>query len=152
MNEFRLFAHGVDFDPDAYMASTPLKFDGAWRKGESGHDHPKSSGVFKVLGDGRKVPLFEQEEIAIEFLSANREALKSLAKYPGVTTFILGLQYHIELDPATIGFCMGPSALLMWHCLDIGVSPYFYVSLDRRREWEREQDVEPDTAPDQGRM
>src|SRR5438094_10563540 len=98
MNEFRLFAHGVDFDPDAYVASTPLKFDGVWHKGESGHDHPKSSGVFKVLGDGQKVPLSEQEKIAIEYLSTNREALKALTKYPGVTTFILGLQYHIELD------------------------------------------------------
>ena len=135
MNQFRLFAHGVAFDPDAYLAEAPLKFDGAWHKGEGGHDHPKSSGVFKMLGNGRTLPIFEQERIAVEFLSANREALKVLAKYPGVTTFILGLQCHIELEPGTIGFCMGPSALLMWHCLDIGVSPTFYVSLDRRREW-----------------
>jgi len=141
MNEFRLFAHGVDLDADACMASTPLKFDGVWHKGESGHNHPKSSGVFKVLGDGLKVPLFEQEKIAIEFLSANRDALKSLANYPGVTTFILGLQYHIELNPGTIGFSMGPSALLMWHCLGIGVSPTYYVSLDRQRERKSRQDA-----------
>lgn len=92
MNEFRLFAHGVEFDPDAYLASAPLKFDGVWRKGESGHNHPKSSGVFKVLGDGRTVPILEQERIAIQFLSANREALKALAQHPQVTTFILGLR------------------------------------------------------------
>src|SRR4051812_47588628 len=104
MNEFRLFAHGVEFDPDAYLATAPLKFDGVWRRGESGHDHPKSSGVFKVLGDGRTVPFFDQERIAIEYLSANREALKVLAHYPGVTTFILGLQYHIVLEVNTIGF------------------------------------------------
>jgi hypothetical protein len=151
MNEFRLFAHGVDFDPESFLASTSLQFDGVWHKGESGRNHPKSSGVFKVLGDGQKVSIFEQEKIAIEYLSANQEALKALAKYPGVTTFILGLQYHIELEPGTIGFCMGPSASLMWHCLDIGVSPTFYVSLDRRREWESEQDAEPDAAADGGR-
>src|SRR5262245_60461775 len=150
-NEFRLFAHGVDFDPDAYVASTPLKFDGVWHKGGSGHGHPKSSGVFKVLGDSHEVSLFEQEKIAIEYLSANREALKALANYPGVTTFILGLQYYIELDPGTIGFCMGPSALLMRHCIDIGVSPTFYVSLDRRREWERNQDAESGDAAAGGR-
>jgi hypothetical protein len=38
---------------------------------------------------------------------------------------------------------MGPSALLMWHCLDIGISPTYYVSLDREREWAAEQDAEP---------
>ena len=141
MNEFRLFAHGVAFDSDAYLAEAPLKFDGGWHKGEAGNDHPKSSGVFKVLGDGRTVPLFEQEQIAIEFLSANREALKALATYPGVTTFILGLQYHIKLDESTIGFCVGPSSQLMSHALDVGLEPIYYVTLDRRHEGEGEQDA-----------
>jgi hypothetical protein len=40
-------------------------------------------------------------------------------------------RYYIELEAGTIGFCMGPSASLMRHCLDIGVSPPFYVTLDR---------------------
>ena len=57
MNEFRLFAHGDDFDPDDYLATAPLKFDGVWRKGESSPDHPKSSGVFKTLGDGFTVSI-----------------------------------------------------------------------------------------------
>lgn len=145
MFAFQLFALGADFDPDAYVASTPLKFDGIWHKGESGHDHPKSSGVFKLLGDGQKVSLSEQEKIAIEYLSANREALKALARYPGVTTFILALQYRaFEFEPETSGFCIGPSTSLMRHCLDIGVSPNFYVSLDRK--WESEQDTEPGAA------
>jgi hypothetical protein len=146
MNEFRLFAHGVGFDPDSYLVSTSLKFDGVWRKGESWHNHPKSSGVFKVLGDGCTVPIFEQERVAIEYLSANREELKSLAQHPQVTTFILGLQYHIVLEVNTIGFCMGPSASLMWHCLDIGIRSNYYVTLDREREWAGEQDAEPGAA------
>ena len=58
MNEFRLFAHGVTFDPDDYLASAPLKFDGVWHKGEAGHNHPKSSGVFKVLGVKNAVAAF----------------------------------------------------------------------------------------------
>jgi len=41
MNEFRLFAHGVAFDADAYLAEAPLTVDGGWHKGESGNDHPK---------------------------------------------------------------------------------------------------------------
>jgi len=55
MNEFQVFALGDEFDPDAYLASAPLKFDGLWRKGESGRGHPKSSGVFKTLGDGLSI-------------------------------------------------------------------------------------------------
>jgi hypothetical protein len=140
MNEFRLFAHGVAFDSDAYLAEAPLTFDGVWHKGEAGNDHPKSSGVSKALGDGRAVSIVEQEQIAIEFLSANREALKGLATYPGVTTFILGLQYHIRLDEGTIGFCLSPSARLMSQALDIGIAPIYYVTLDRRHETEGERD------------
>ena len=151
MTEFRLFAHGVEFDPDACLASSRLPFDGVWRKGESGHDRPKSSGVFKVLGDGRTVPTSEQERIAIEYLAASREALKALARHPQVTTFILGLQYHIVLGVDTLGFCMGPSARLMWHCLDIGISPTYYVTLDREREWAMKTDADPSGAPDTGR-
>ena len=87
------------------------------------------------------MPIFEQEQIAIEFLSANREALKELATYPGVTTFILGLQYRIELGEGTIGFCVGPSVRLISHALDIGIQPTYYVTLDRRQEQDREQDA-----------
>jgi hypothetical protein len=134
MNEFRLFAHGETFDPDAYLTSTTLNFDGVWRKGDSGHDHPKSSGVFKMLGDGLTVPILEQERIAIEYLTANRNTLKALGNHPTVTTFIVGLQYHIELDETDMGFCMGPSTSLMRLCLDIGARPMFYVSL--AKSWE----------------
>jgi hypothetical protein len=133
-SEFRLFAHGVNFDADAYVASTPLRFDGVWHKGENGADHPKSSGVFKTLGDGLKVPLDEQEEIAIEYLSTNRDELKVLAQHPDVKTFILGLHCHIELEPSIDGFSLGPSSSLMWHALDIGVRVNFYISLDRSRD------------------
>jgi hypothetical protein len=134
MNEFRLFAHGAEFDPDAYLASVPLQFDGVWRRGEAGRDHPKSSGVFKILGDGRTMPVWEQEQVAIAFLAAHRETLKALGRHPQVTTFILGLQYHLLLRSNTIGFCMGPSASLMRHCLDVGIAPIYYVTLERVQE------------------
>lgn len=147
VSEFRVFAHGETFDVDAFLATTTLRPDYVWRCGdqqrhscmESKHE---TSGVEFVLGDGTQLPLGEQEKIAIEYLSANREALKTLAGYPGVTTFVLGLQYYMELYPGDIGFCMGPSALLMWHALDVGIELTFYVTLDRRREWDTEQEPE----------
>ena len=114
-----------------------------WHKGETGKDHPKSSGLFKILGDGQKLALYEQEKIGIDYLATNRDELKALAAYPGMTTFILGLQYHIKLEPTTIGFSMGPSAVLMGRALDIGISLTFCVSLDRMSEGEPKPCAEP---------
>jgi len=137
MNEFRLFALGVEFDPDAYLASAPLEFDGVWRKGESGRNHPKSNGIFKVLGDGPTVPLPQQERIALEFLAGNRDALRALAQYPGVTTFILGLQHHIDLERRKnlVAFCVGPPAPLMRLALDIGLQPTYYITFELPEEF-----------------
>ena len=144
MNEFRVFAHGQSFNPDEYLKTAPIEFDGVWHKGEEGRDHPKSSGVYKVLGDGQKLTILQQQEIATKFLKDNRDALRALAQHPEITTFVLGLQYHIELDESIIGFCMSPSNLLMNHALDIGIRITFYVTLDRKQEWERDWESEED--------
>lgn len=131
MNELRVFAHGESFNPDAYLKTAPIQFDGAWQKGENDHDHPKSSEVFKVLGDGQKLIIFQQQEVAIEYLFANRDALRALAQQPDITTFVIGLQYHIKLEQDIKGFCMSPLPLLMELALDIGIDITFYVTLDR---------------------
>jgi hypothetical protein len=118
-NHFQVFAHGVAVDPDACLASTTLGFDGVWRKGERGFDHPKSNGVFEMLGDGRTLPISEQQRIAIDFLSTQRDALRAVAAFPGVTTFILGLQHRANKSWAA--FCLGPGPRLMDLALDIGI-------------------------------
>lgn len=147
MNEFRLFALGEAFDLDAFLSTTTLHPDYVWRRGEQrryacGVDSRNpTSGVEFVLGDGQQIPLSEQDRIAIDYLSANREELKALAKFPGVTAFMLGLQFDFELAVGTIAFTMGLSALLMRHLLDVGVEPVFFVTLDRSREWENEDDL-----------
>lgn len=130
-NQFGIFAHGESFDPDAYIASSSLKFDGLWRKGEISADHPTSSGVYKELGDGLDIPLWQQERLAIEYLTTNRELLKDLAQHPAITTFIIGLQYRLESNSGIVGFSFGPSLVLMRHCLDIGIEPTYYVWIDR---------------------
>lgn len=132
MNEFQLFAHGEAFDVDAFLASTTLRPDFVWRRGDQRQyacvesRHP-TSGVAFVLGDGLTVPFFEQENIALAYLKAHRDELQELARYPGVDTFILGLQYMFEND--VMGFCVGPSTQLMRHCLDVGCEPTYYVAL-----------------------
>ena len=145
MNEFRIFAHGDTFDVDAFLPATTLRPDYVWRRGDqrryacvaSKHD---TSGVQFSLGEGWKVPFREQEGIAIAYLKAHREELKALAHYPGVETFILGLQYICKLNDSILGLCLGPSSQLMWHCVEIGVRPNYYVSFDRSC-WETEADA-----------
>src|SRR3954453_13051834 len=69
VNFFHLFAHGEAFDPDAFLATTTLRPDHVWRRGEPrrgyedieglrGHD---TGGVEFVLGDGRAIPYPRQE-------------------------------------------------------------------------------------------
>jgi hypothetical protein len=136
VNHFTLFAHGQSFDVDAFLNATTLRFDEVWRRGDQPRysciESPyKTSGVEVVLGDGRTIPFLEQDGVAIEYLEAHRNELRAVAKFPGVETFILGLQYHVRLEEGLTGFCMGPSPRLMWHALDIGVRPTYYVTFDR---------------------
>jgi len=133
MNHFELFAHGESFDVDAYVASSPLRFDLVWHGGDGCY---QTSGVSITLGDGATIGVFEQERLAREFLCTNREVLRELGSYPGVETFILGLHYQAELTGGTSGFCLGPPPGLMSHCLDIGIRPVYYVVVDRKQEWE----------------
>ena len=88
------------------------------------------------LGDGKAIPVPQQDALAHQFLVDNREALRDLARRPGADHRILGLQYHIELDPSVGGFTMGPTSRLMAALLDVGFRPAYYVTIDhveRRR-------------------
>lgn len=150
-NEFRIFAHGEAFDVDAFLATTTLRPEYVWHRGDQRRyacvesKHP-TSGVEFIPGDGRVVPFLEQEQIAITYIQAHRDELQALAGYPGVQTFILGLQYICELDESLIGFCIGASHRLMRHALDVGVEPNYYVGLNRPNDSEC-SDAEPDASP-----
>jgi hypothetical protein len=72
--------------------------------------------------------------MAIRFIKAHRDALRELADYPGVDTFILGIHVPIDLSTGVVGFCVGPSPQLMWHALDIRIHPTWYIDLDRSHE------------------
>ena len=138
-NEFRIFAHGQSFDVDAFVGMTSLRPDYVWRRGDQRRyaciesKHP-TSGVEFVLGDGRVVPVLDQEQIAFNYIEEHRHELRTLAQFPGVETFILGIQYICELDEGIIGFCLAPSRRLMQHALDVGIEPNYYVGLNRPNE------------------
>jgi hypothetical protein len=126
VSNFALIAHGARFDVDEYVVSAPIFFDEVWRVGER---HHLTSGVRKELGDGRPLSQPEQERIAIEYLAANREALAALARFPGVTAFLLGFDVVVEASEGLVGFAVCTSPRLMAHALAVGVEPTFYIRL-----------------------
>jgi hypothetical protein len=149
MSDLRLFAHGEAFDADAFLESTTLRPDRVWRRGDQRRyscvaSHHPTSGVEFVLGDGLIVPLLEQERLAVSYLKSHRDELRALARLPGIDTFILCLQYRTAFGSNVSEFCLSPSARLMWHCLDVGCRPTYYVALARLSESEEES--EPDAA------
>lgn len=133
MNHFKLFAHGVDFDVDAYADAESIGFDRVWHVGEQ---HYKSNGIEKSLGDGTHLSLRDQDRVAAEFLEQHESAIAELAKVPGVDAFILGLQYRTDLDPSLRGFCMSFSSRLIYFALRTGVDPTFYVDLVPTDDWD----------------
>jgi hypothetical protein len=143
-NHFKIFAQGTDFDVEAFLRTTPIQFDYVWHRGEQMRYacvecQYRKSGVEKTLGCGKTIPLHEQQRIAEQFLTDNREALRALCLIPEVSSVILGLQRYIELEDNTVGFGMGLSPELMRLSLDIGITPFFYVTLSRSSSLQERQ-------------
>jgi len=134
MNQFTIYALGEDFDVDAYVAQSSLRFERVWHRGDqlpttcitAGY---KSNGCSHELGDGFELPIWEQEAIADEFLRENGEGLRELRATLGVTALNLGLLYPVVRDEGLVGFCMGPSLSLMWAAVSAHVELTYYVEL-----------------------
>ena len=151
MNDFHIIAHGEEFDVDAALATTTLRPDLVWRRGDqrsvcSESRHP-TSGIELSLGDGLSVSLWDQEKIALAYLQDHQEELRVLRQCPGLKWLILSLNYVFRLDASTIGFWVDPCRPLMRDCLDFGVHLTYHVRLDRRNEWGIEDD-EPEASAD----
>jgi hypothetical protein len=71
---FQLLAQGESFDVDAFLKSTRLELDLVWHRGEAAY---RSNGVSRLLGNGATIGLERQQQIAVEFLKANRDPLRS---------------------------------------------------------------------------
>jgi len=139
MNDFHIIAHGEEFDVDSFLATTTLRPDHAWRRGDQRSACSKSnhetSGVEFDLGDGLAISIWDQEPIAFAWLQEHRDQLRALGQFPGARVFILSLNYFFKLDPSTVGFWVEPSPRLMRHCSELGIHLTYHVRLDRRREW-----------------
>jgi hypothetical protein len=122
-----IFALGESIDVDAFLVQSALRPDFVWWRMGNG----PTNGLELLLSGGQAIPLREQEEIAIAYLMANRDELRVLAKFPGVEALNLGLAFRLPLN--AIGCAPGPPAKLMFHALDAGVTPLYYVTLEGRQ-------------------
>ncbi|HWB31553.1 MAG TPA: hypothetical protein VG714_00105 [Acidobacteriaceae bacterium] len=120
---FHIFALGENFDVDLFLANSDLSPSFVWHQIGNG----PTNGIELLLGDSETATLSEQEKIAIEYLKLHREELRRLAQFPGVEKVNLGLVYRLPVHGT--GCCLGPSHALMFHALDSGVSPNYYVTL-----------------------
>lgn len=125
VKEFSLRAYGVLFDVDAYLRANPLAPDQIWRSGKPRrsslpHMVPRNNGLAVSLGEGRQLSSCQQEEIAIEYIKANREALRALSHCPGVDFYYLTLWNSTVCRSGDCGLDVCVSQMLMWHLLDIG--------------------------------
>ncbi|MGB2605830.1 MAG: DUF4279 domain-containing protein [Candidatus Sulfotelmatobacter sp.] len=121
-----IFAHGEQFDVDAFLAKAAPRPDFVWRR-----EAPITSGVEFFLGDGRAIKLRDQEEVAIRYLRAHRDELRAIAEFPGVSAFVLGLVYIAKLDGSVSGAALDWPPELMLAALDVGISPIYYGTYDR---------------------
>jgi hypothetical protein len=121
-----IFALGEYFDVDAFLTQSPLRPDFVWRKMGNG----PTNGLEFLLSDGTTIKLSEQEKIAIDYMKEHREDLRFLASFSGVEALNLGLVFQVNQD--VLGVCLGPSRALMFHALDTGVSPNYYVTMQGR--------------------
>ena len=131
---FHIFAHGETFDVDAFLRASTLRPSFVWRNLPS-----KTSGIEIFLGDGRQIRLVDQEDIAVDYLNAQKDQLTALAQFPGVDTFILGLVRICT--PEQTGFCVGPPPELMRQALQIGICPLYYCAIDGRGTHLRSENV-----------
>ncbi len=136
MNAFSIYASGEDFDVDEFLSSSSLVPTRVTRRGEAKSASPQSGHYEKncvafELGDGNSIAVSEQEKIAVAFLKANRDELRTLAHLPGVTDFTLWLHCRQEkVRPNLYAFSIGTSSSLMWHVLDTGCALYHWISLE----------------------
>lgn len=147
MNQFKILAHGENFDVDLFLSTTTLRPSSVWHKGQSSPDHrqPLTSGFDVILGDGKALDVFAQQRIAIDYIQSNLDVLKSLGECPGMEPYIVFIQQRMDITLAVVGFCTTLSKELLTLTTAIKMDAMTYVDLNRldRQEcgWPPEHDT-----------
>lgn len=120
-NYFCICAGGAEFDVDAFAKATRLKFARFERK-----DFQHKS-IEIELGCGADLEFEEQQAIAVEFLSTNKDAMSLLRSDPAVTVFYLGLEGSVLRDSLGSIFDLSPSLMKM--ALETGIQVTVWACL-----------------------
>lgn len=100
-----LRASGLDFDPDAFLGTSPLHPCKVFRRGDlrlprSKPDEPRheTSGINIDVSDASWQDLPTQVADAERFIKANRREIERLAQTPGVTDLTLDFPVESRID------------------------------------------------------
>jgi hypothetical protein len=125
-NHFEIFAHGAEFDVDAYCKSSKMRFDKTWHVGEKNY---RSNGVLKSLGDGTCLSVEQQVRTALKTCIKHQAELRRLSSFHGVSAAILGLQHLKELTSNQITMTLSTPSELTRVAQNIGFTVVHYVSI-----------------------
>jgi hypothetical protein len=147
MNQFKILAHGTDFDVDAFLAGSSLSPTTVWHKGKCsrGHRDPTTSGFDIVLGDGETLDIYSQQNIAVNFIQKNLTDLKECADYPGMKHYMLFIQQRTEITLDVCGFCTELSRELLQLTIAAKMDAVTYVDLVRLDRQQSGWPTEPST-------
>lgn len=131
-NFFCLWAGGEKFDVESYTKCVAMKVNRFWQVGEIVNGiEQHSNGLEIELGDGTELSMQEQQQVAVEFLSENRQSLVKLRSSPGLRSIGLGLQEMVHADSA--GSIMDLDPALMRIVLDIGIEVTIWACVSHER-------------------
>lgn len=133
MNQFKILAHGVDFNVDAFLSGTSLNPTNIWHKvlDSRGHRNPTTSGFDIVFGDGASLDVYTQQQIAIAYINDNLDALRACADFPGMQHYMLFIQQRVEITLDVCGFITELSRSLLECTLSAKMAALTYVDLVR---------------------
>lgn len=147
MNQFKIIAHGENFDVDAFLAGVSLSPSKLWHKGDVlyGHKERDTSGFEIALGDGETLDNWSQQKIASEFIMANFQDLKSCGNCHGMQHYKLFIQEQVEITPDVCGIFTRLAPELLKLTILVKMEAVTYVQLVRLDRLDSDWYVNSDT-------
>lgn len=131
-SNFRLHAVGNFFEVDTYLAQYTIEYDSVWHRGE---DNYSNSGFVKYLGNEFRLNSCEQEEIAIQYMQKNQDALQAVVKWKNVEAVILGISPEIQIDRSVVSVCLSFSSKLVTLAFYVRPSISFEDDIPAAEDW-----------------
>ena len=148
LNQFKILAHGKEFEVDQFLSSSSLSPTHVWHKGHTTSERPEpiTSGFDIILGDGNSLDFDVQQQIAAQYVQSNLRALKACAEFPGVENFMIIIHQRKQIRFGTTGFWSCLSKHLLYLTNRVKMDAVTYVGLQwldsTDNEWRFNRDAE----------